>query len=47
MMRAIRTRLRDFIAMAVLAAIGLGTALYILQQERLRIPVVDEKAYII
>jgi phospholipid/cholesterol/gamma-HCH transport system substrate-binding protein len=47
MMLAIRKHLRDFIAMTVLAVIALGTALYILQHERLRIPVVDEQADIL
>jgi phospholipid/cholesterol/gamma-HCH transport system substrate-binding protein len=47
MMRAIRKSLRDFIAVAVLMAISLGTAFYIIQHQRLRIPFVEEKAFIL
>ena len=42
---AIRKHFRDFLAIAVLAAIGLGTAYYILSEQRLRIPGVDEKPF--
>ena len=45
MMLAIRKHLRDFVAIAVLAAIGLGTAYYILNEQRLRIPGLEEKPY--
>ena len=47
MILAIRKRLRDFVAIAVLAAISLGVAYYILQEQRLRIPFLDEEAYIL
>jgi phospholipid/cholesterol/gamma-HCH transport system substrate-binding protein len=47
MTRVIRKHLRDFIAVAVLAAIALGTAYYILNEQRLRIPLVEEKAFIL
>jgi phospholipid/cholesterol/gamma-HCH transport system substrate-binding protein len=47
MMLAIRKHYRDFIAIAVLAAIGLGTAYYILNEQRLRIPGLEEKPYIL
>jgi phospholipid/cholesterol/gamma-HCH transport system substrate-binding protein len=47
MMLAIRKRLRDFIAIAALAAIALGTAYYILNQQRLRIPGLEEKPFIL
>ena len=45
MMLAIRKHFRDFIAIAVLAAIGLGTAYYILNEQRLRIPGLEEKPF--
>ena len=47
MMLAIRKHYRDFIAIAVLAAIGLGTAYYILNEQRLRIPGLEEKPFTI
>jgi phospholipid/cholesterol/gamma-HCH transport system substrate-binding protein len=47
MMLAIRKHVRDFIAIAVLAAIGLGTAYYILNEQRLRIPGLEDKPYIL
>ena len=47
MMLAIRKHVRDFIAIAVLAAIGVGTAYYILNEQRLRIPFVEEEAFIL
>jgi phospholipid/cholesterol/gamma-HCH transport system substrate-binding protein len=47
MIRVIRKRLKDFIAIAALAAIGLGVAFYILQEQRLRIPGVEEEAFIL
>jgi phospholipid/cholesterol/gamma-HCH transport system substrate-binding protein len=45
MMLAIRKHLRDFVAIAVLAAIGIGTAYYILNEQRLRIPGIEEKPF--
>jgi phospholipid/cholesterol/gamma-HCH transport system substrate-binding protein len=45
MILAIRKRLRDFIAIAALAAIALGTAYYILNEQRLRIPGLEEKPF--
>ena len=47
MMLAIRKRLRDFIAIAALAAVALGTAYYILNQQRLRIPGIEDKPFIL
>jgi phospholipid/cholesterol/gamma-HCH transport system substrate-binding protein len=47
MMRVIRKRLGDFVALAALVAIALGTAWYILDNQRLRIPFVDEEAFIL
>jgi phospholipid/cholesterol/gamma-HCH transport system substrate-binding protein len=46
-MLAIRKHYRDFIAIAILAAIGLGTAYYILNEQRLRIPGLEEKPFTI
>jgi phospholipid/cholesterol/gamma-HCH transport system substrate-binding protein len=45
MMLAIRKHLRDFVAIAVLAAIGLGTAFYILNEQGVRMPGLDEKPF--
>jgi phospholipid/cholesterol/gamma-HCH transport system substrate-binding protein len=45
--RAIRKHFRDFIAITVLAAIALGTAYYILNEQRLRIPFIEEEAFIL
>jgi phospholipid/cholesterol/gamma-HCH transport system substrate-binding protein len=42
---AIRKHFRDFIAIAVLAAIGLGTAYFILDKQRLRIPGLEEDPF--
>jgi phospholipid/cholesterol/gamma-HCH transport system substrate-binding protein len=47
MIRIIRKHLKDFIAIAALGVIGLGVAFYILQEQRLRIPGVEEKAFIL
>jgi phospholipid/cholesterol/gamma-HCH transport system substrate-binding protein len=47
MTRAIRTHLRDFVAMAVLAAVGLGAAFYIVDHQRVRIPFVDEEPFVL
>jgi phospholipid/cholesterol/gamma-HCH transport system substrate-binding protein len=46
-MSAIRKRLRDFVALTVLVAVSLGAAYYILQHQRLRIPGLEEKAFIL
>jgi phospholipid/cholesterol/gamma-HCH transport system substrate-binding protein len=45
MMLAIRKHLRDFAAIAVLAAIALAAAGYILQEQGFRLPVVDEEPF--
>jgi phospholipid/cholesterol/gamma-HCH transport system substrate-binding protein len=45
MTHAIKKHFRDFIAIAVLAAIGLGTAYYILNEQRLRIPGLEDKPF--
>jgi phospholipid/cholesterol/gamma-HCH transport system substrate-binding protein len=45
MATAIRKHLRDFIAVAGLCAIALLTAYVLLQQQRLRIPVLEEKPF--
>lgn len=45
MSAAIRKYSRDFIALIVLAAIGLGVGYVILQNQRLRIPVLEEKPF--
>jgi phospholipid/cholesterol/gamma-HCH transport system substrate-binding protein len=42
---AIRKHLRDFLAISVLAAVALGTAYYIVNQQRLRIPGLEEKPF--
>jgi phospholipid/cholesterol/gamma-HCH transport system substrate-binding protein len=42
---AIRKNLRNFIAIAVLFAVALGISYYILQQQRLRIPILEEKPF--
>lgn len=44
-MRAIREHLRDFIALAVLIVVALGVSFYILQEQRLRIPILEEKPF--
>ena len=44
-MRAIREHLRDFIALAVLLVIALGVTYYIIQEQRLRIPVLEERPF--
>jgi phospholipid/cholesterol/gamma-HCH transport system substrate-binding protein len=41
MARTIRKNLRNFIAIAVLVVIGLGTSYYIVKQQRLRIPILE------
>jgi phospholipid/cholesterol/gamma-HCH transport system substrate-binding protein len=42
---AIRKHLRDFIAIAVLIVLALGISYYIIQEQRLRIPVLEEKPF--
>jgi phospholipid/cholesterol/gamma-HCH transport system substrate-binding protein len=42
---AIRKHLKDFIAVAVLAVIALAFSFYIVQQQRLRIPILEEKPF--
>jgi len=45
MATAIRKHLRDFIAVAGLIVIGLGVTFYILQEQRLRIPVLEDRPF--
>jgi len=45
MRTAIRKHLRDFIAVAGLCAIALATVYVVLQQQRLRIPILEEKPF--
>jgi phospholipid/cholesterol/gamma-HCH transport system substrate-binding protein len=45
MSRAIRSHLGDFLAIIVLFAIGVGTAAYILSNQRLQFPVVEEEPF--
>ena len=47
MRTAIRKHLGDFIALTLLFAIGIGTAAYILSQQRLRFPVIEEKPMVL
>lgn len=42
---AIRKHLRDFIAIALLLAAGLGASYIIVQQQRLRIPILEERPF--
>jgi phospholipid/cholesterol/gamma-HCH transport system substrate-binding protein len=42
---AIRKHLRDFIAIALLLIVGLGSAYVIVQHQRLRIPLLEEKPF--
>jgi phospholipid/cholesterol/gamma-HCH transport system substrate-binding protein len=42
---AIRKHLRDFAAILVLAAIAVGTGAYILNEQRFRMPFIDEKPF--
>src|SRR5687767_15918997 len=42
---AIRKHLRDFIAVAVLVAVAMGITYVIVQEQRLRIPVLEEKPF--
>src|SRR5919201_267211 len=41
MARAIRKNLRNFIAIAVLVVLAIATSYYIVQQQRLRIPILE------
>jgi phospholipid/cholesterol/gamma-HCH transport system substrate-binding protein len=45
MATAIRKHLRDFIAVAILIVIALGVTYYIVQNQRLRIPVLQERPF--
>ena len=45
MATAIRKHLRDFIAVAALLVVGLAVTYYILQEQRLRIPILEEKPF--
>ena len=46
-MNAIRKHLRDFAAIIGLAVIGFGVAAYILSNQRLRFPIVEEKPFLL
>jgi len=43
--RIIRDNFRDFLAVAVLAVFAIGISYYILQEQRLRIPILEEKPF--
>jgi len=43
--RIIRDNFRDFMAVAVLAVFAIGISYYILQEQRLRIPILEEKPF--
>jgi phospholipid/cholesterol/gamma-HCH transport system substrate-binding protein len=45
MTKAIKDHLRDFLAILALLIVGLGATMYILQEQRLRIPVLEEKPF--
>lgn len=45
MKRAIRTHLRDFIAILVLTSLALLVAYYVLQQQRLRLPYIEDQPF--
>lgn len=45
MATAIRKHLRDFIALGLLLVVALGVSYYILQEQRLRIPVLEERPF--
>ncbi|HEX8066808.1 MAG TPA: MlaD family protein [Thermoleophilaceae bacterium] len=47
MMHAIRKRLRDFVALAVLMTIALGTGGYIIAHQNVRMPFVEEEPYVL
>ncbi len=42
---AIRKHLRDFIAIALLLVVGLASAYVIVQNQRLRIPLIEERPF--
>lgn len=45
MATAIRKHLRDFIALGLLLVVALGVTYYILQEQRLRIPILEERPF--
>jgi phospholipid/cholesterol/gamma-HCH transport system substrate-binding protein len=45
MAQAIRKHLRDFVAVAALLVVGLVVTVYIVQEQRLRIPVLEERPF--
>jgi phospholipid/cholesterol/gamma-HCH transport system substrate-binding protein len=45
MTTAIRKHLRDFLAVSVLVVIGLAVTLYVVQNQRLRVPVLQERPF--
>ena len=45
MMVAIRKNLRNFIAVLVLIVVAMGVSLYILQEQRLRIPILEDRPF--
>ena len=45
MTKAIKDHLRDFIAILALLIVGVSTTMYIVQEQRLRIPVLEEKPF--
>jgi phospholipid/cholesterol/gamma-HCH transport system substrate-binding protein len=45
MKQAIRNHLRDFLAITALIVVAGATSLYIVQQQRLRIPILEEKPF--
>ena len=47
MTHAIRKHLRDFAAILVLAAIAVGTGAYILNEQRFRMPFIDEEPFVL
>lgn len=42
---AIRKHLRDFVAVAGLVVVGLGVAFYVVQEQRLRIPILEDRPF--
>ena len=45
MATAIRKHFRDFLAVAALLVLGLAVSYYIVQKQRLRIPILEEKPF--
>ena len=45
MRKAIRKHLRDFLAVAALLVVGVVVTVYVLQEQRLRIPILEEKPF--